>query len=231
MKFLRSFFLLLFCLALFIFLIFYHQKVGYFLTSLKGLMVDFFTQGLNYQKQKQLELENQSLKLELKQLQKNATHLNHLKAVEVFSTYPFLDSLSLMLNSGQNDGIRIGMSVFASKNILVGKIKDVKKNLSEAETIFSPLWKESVAIGSNKIKAVLKGGSVPQLELIPQEAKIKTGDEVINISPDLPYGAFLGFIGEIENSNEPWLKAFLKTPYQLADLNEVFIMTDYEIFN
>lgn len=231
MKLLRSFFLTLLCLVVFIVLIVYRQNLAQYFVAFKNFISGFFDQTFSEQAFQELKLENQILKLELEDLKKSASASPyHFKRAEVFSNYPFSDNLFLVLNVGQNQGIKAGMPVFVSEDILLGKIKDTKRALSEAETIFSPDWKESVIIGPEKIKAVLKGGSVPTLELIPEEAKIKTGDSVFNISPDLPYGVFLGTIDKIENSGEPWLKAFLKTPYDFHDLNQVLIMTDYETF-
>ncbi len=220
-------YIIFFLLLAVLFLIFFYQKNIFF-----GLdKINLSSQALT-----DLRLENQGLRQEIKVLQdkldlKSQPYLT----ARVYSRYPFDDNQTLIINIGSKDGVKVGWPVLAAENYLLGKIISVKADISEVRTIFSPDWKSEVKIGQGNlpgIEAVLAGGRQPTLELIPADAKINLGDEVISASPALPLGLFVGKISEITPEPAASLQqAKLRTDYDPNKLGKVFIISGYEGIN
>ncbi|MEK9177338.1 MAG: rod shape-determining protein MreC, partial [Patescibacteria group bacterium] len=159
-----------------------------------------------------LQSENQRLRNELayvgEEAKRPAEDRYRYKIAEVHSRYPFNDQSAVFLSLGSLDGVREGMPVFVEKGVLLGKIKKVARTQSEVETILSPQWKTSVAVGEKKVKAVYAGGVPPELDLIPKDAALAPGDLVISIAPDLPLGTLLGKVKEAGGETyDVWQKA------------------------
>jgi len=230
MKSLRNFSGSLILIAVIVVLVLFWSPALSALKDLRGLVLSFFDRGFDYEAFKALQLENQNLKLELEKLNKPKQEFAYnYREAEVYSRYPFSDEESFIVNLGSQNGLKVGAPVLVGKNILLGKIKAVKKTVSEVQLVESPSWRSSVAIGGDKVKAVLTGGSLPRLELIAPESLIRGDDEVVNISPEFPYGLYLGTVDRIEySSTTPWLKATLKIPYRLEDLKKVLVIVDYD---
>jgi len=176
-----------------------------------------------------LRLENQGLRQEVEDLKNklNFKSQPYLTA-QVYSRYPFNDNQTLIIDIGSKDGVKVGWPVLAAENYLLGKIIKVKADVSEVRTIFSPDWKNEVKIGQAGTEAVLVGGRQPILDLIPADAKINPGDEIISASPDLPFGLFVGEVSEIIPQSATSLQqAKLRTGYDPNKLTRVFIISDY----
>lgn len=191
-----------------------------------------FLKNLEYDREFQnLKLENEVLKFQLGQLTQGAVVAGeeNLLMAALYSSYPFNDQARLIINLGFNGGLDVGMPVLAAKGVLLGRVTEVKKNLSEVQTIFDPIWRSSVGIGNAKIKALLVGGNIPRLTLIAKETMPAAGEDVLNFSPEYPYGLFLGRILEVDyNSAEPWASASLETFYNLNALDQVLVVTDHD---
>ncbi len=180
----------------------------------------------------ELEAKNQELKTELSLIKERArltgTERYRFKAAEVYSRYPFNDQSVVFINLGSEDGIREDMAVFASPGVLLGKVKKVGRTQSEVETIFSAMWKTSVAVGEEKVKAVYVGGAIPKLDFIPKEAKIKSGDKIVNLSPDVPLGVLLGEVSEASvASYEVWQNAEVTPLFSPESFSMVFVLVDF----
>lgn len=182
----------------------------------------------DYQEFQALKLENESLKFQLATFQNQAVQEENKYLVgELYSFYPFSDQAKLIINLGEKDGLREGLAVLAADGIFLGKISAVKKNLSEVQTIFDSGWRSSVGIGENKIKALLVGGNKPALTLIAKEILPKVDDEVINLSPEYPYGLLIGRVSEVKiEQAEPWVSASLETFYNLNFLEKVLVVKE-----
>lgn len=217
-------FIIFFLLLAILFFIFFFQKNIFF-----GLdKIRLSNQALT-----DLRLENQGLRQEVEDLKNklNFKSQPYLTA-QVYSRYPFDDNQTLIIDVGSKDGVKVGWPVLAAENYLLGKIIKVKADVSEVRTIFSPDWKNEVKIGQGNIEAVLVGGRQPILDLIPADAKINPGDEIISASPDLPFGLFVGKVSEIIPQSATSLQRVkLITDYDPNKLVRVFIISDYEGIN
>ncbi len=217
MRSLRLFFYALFILIVFFLLFFYRLEI---LNFLNGLNFDY-TQWQN------LKLENEVLKSKLKILQENEKRDQIYLVANLYSFYPFDNQGKLVIDKGEKDGLKEGSAVLVAPGVLLGKVIKVGKNLSEVETIFNPNWRLSVGIGEHKIKALLIGGDQPKLTLINKKDNPKVGDEVISLSPDFPYGLFIGRVSEIKKEEiQPWATAFLDFDYYPNLITRVYILKE-----
>lgn len=146
----------------------------------------------------------------------------------LYSRYPFNDKGVVVVSAGSDDGIRPDMPVMSREGVLLGRINSVKRTQSEVETIFNPSWRSSVYLGEKNIKAVLRGGEAPTIEFVPKEAVISKGDSVINSSPNLPFGAYVGEVSVSKiSAGDLWQSAEVETGYSLDNIGSVLIVTDF----
>jgi cell shape-determining protein MreC len=144
----------------------------------------------------------------------------------VHSRYPFNDRHRITIARGSVDGVSVGMPVLAAPGVLLGVVVETHRRQSEAQTIFDPSWNSSVMVG--EVKAVLRGGSLPWLDLIPESERISEGDSVRNIDPAFPYGVFLGEVGVItRDSQNSWQRAALRVGFKSEDLTRVLLMVEF----
>ncbi|MDI6820672.1 MAG: rod shape-determining protein MreC [Patescibacteria group bacterium] len=230
MKSLRKILSSLILLVLVLILIFSHNAVGIFLISFKKIATSFFESCEKSEVFKVIEIENNRLKLELSALreEKIKSSLSQYRKARVYSRYPFNDRARLIIDLGLRDGIKEGMPIVLMPGVILGKVIEVKKNQSEVITLFDPEWRSSVAIGLLRAKALLKGGKEPKLELIPRDIQLKEGDDVLNISPELPMNFSLGSLNNLsEAPHEVWRTADLETNYNPEIIEEVLVVFDF----
>lgn len=174
-----------------------------------------------------LTLENQRLRAELFARSSTSQALAEgLVEVPVHSRYPFNDKHRLTIARGSMDGVSVGMPVLAAPGVLAGVVAETRRRQSEVQTIFDPSWNSSVTIG--EVKAVLRGGSSPFLDLIPESSDLTEGTLVRNIDATLPYGLVLGEIGTITRaSHNSWQRAVLRVGFAPEHLSRVLLMVEY----
>ena len=203
-------------------LIFFRNNLWSFLTNLKNPADSQIIQNL--------KLENEKLKIELENLKRgdsNILRFQYLPA-QIYSRYPFNDRNLIVINAGSANGLREGLPVLAREGILLGRVSSVKRTQSEIQTIFDSNWRSSVGIGNTRIKAVLKGGFTPKLELIAKDEEILQGDDIFNLSPDFPLNLKIGNIKNLESTTDNlWRSANLEIPYKIDELNEVLLVLDF----
>ncbi|MDD4931051.1 MAG: rod shape-determining protein MreC [Candidatus Colwellbacteria bacterium] len=162
------------------------EKKGMILASVSGNITS--TDEVDYLKEK-----NQKLEIELLNLKCGNEKMSEIKTVDakVFSVYPFSNRSELALNVGEPDGVIAGKAVIYN-GYLVGKIKDVKKDVSIVTTVFDSGFKLPVRVGDHEIDALYMGGLDPKLNLIDGKEGILAGDLIISACSDFPYGLGIG---------------------------------------
>lgn len=202
-----------------------------FLADARTFFESFSERSFSYQKFRELQLENAGLRNEIKLFKNSPLSANRefdYRTAEIFSRYPFDERGTVVINLGGEDGMKEGLPVLAKEGVLFGKIKSVKRTQSEVLTFFDSSWRSGVSVGEAGVKAVLRGGAAPVLEFIESEQGIKTGDRVLNISPEFPLRLLVGELGEIKKSpRDVWFAADIKTDYEIESLNEVLVLTDF----
>lgn len=185
-------------------------------------------QGDRYKTLQSLERENKALKTQLAAIEEEIAAPEKSRLMPVHSEYPFNDKRELVVGAGTLAGLKPGLVVLSGDGVLVGKIVAATKYQSRAQTMFDPKWLTSVSIGAKNIRAVLKGGSPPHLELVPADAPLETGDIVKSISPDLPIHTPIGTIAELKDkSGTIWGNVSVAPFFAAEDITAVRVLTDF----
>ncbi len=147
--------------------------------------------------------------------------------VDVYSRYPFSDRSTVTVRGGSDVGIKPGMPAFVG-GYLFGTVSSVNRTQSEVETIFNPVWRSSVYVGSRRAKAVVRGGDVPVVELLARDAGVVSGDPVVNSSPTSPLGSKLGNVSDLKGGeHDLWFTSELTVPYEFDDVRSVRVLTNF----
>jgi len=149
-----------------------------------------------------LRAENQRLKAEVSRLQTEVVTLqqqlaeaellsalldcarahpeNQYKAAQVIGRDPSPFVHYIIINRGSDDGLRVGMPVVSAEG-LVGHVSALLPNAARVQLITDPQSAVDVVTQPSHTNAVLIGSLTGELSLdmVPQQAKIKTGDLVL----------------------------------------------------
>lgn len=148
--------------------------------------------------------------------------------VGVFSNYPFNNYSFLVIDEGSAEGLKVGMPVLASENVLLGKITAVEGHQSEVQTFFDPSWKTSVFVGNGKINGLLDGGASPYVDFIPKNSTTTAGMSIVNADSGFPMGLAIGTVDSVESvNNNLWLRAKIRPLFDLSSLHQAFVLTDF----
>ncbi len=176
-----------------------------------------------------LKQENQELRAQIQKIQIPVCGIqppgdNYLSA-KVFSTYPFNIKNQIVIDIGENKGIKKMMAATVGENILVGQVIEVYKTSSVIKTFFDPNWQLPVRIGKEETNGLLEGGSEPKVILIEKEKPLQVNDIVYSASQEFSYGLKIGEITEIRESAAGVFKeAVLKMPFNVSELREVNVL-------
>lgn len=209
------------------------------LVSLGAKIDDFFN---HFRSINKLEKENKSLKEDSEKLivenNQLKTEIEEIKALEkewefvkkynysyvsgkVIGKDP--DNLQiLILNKGENDGLKKGLPAITGDGILIGKIVEVEATTSKILLLTdSQSQVASLIQNSDKTEGLVKGehGLSLKMELIPQDKEIKTGEWVVTSGSEsyIPSGLVIGKIDQIS-----------KKPGDLFQAASVITATSYD---
>lgn len=147
---------------------------------------------------------------------------------KVYATYPFNMKQTITINAGTRNGVEENMAVVSGGGVFVGRVVAVLEDVAEVQTIFDPNFEMPVRLGEVGVDALARGGAVPFLDLIPKDARISEGESVVTSGTVAPYGTPVGTLGEIRRIDyESFQKAGIELPYNVNDLREVFVITNY----
>ena len=145
----------------------------------------------------------------------------------VYAEYPWGLGGKLVIDRGSEEGIRQGMPVFTEEMLLLGKVSETKRHMSEVQTIFDGSWKSSVVLGGGSTKAVMNGGMPPRVKMVPREADVREGMSVVNSDANYPLHQVIGETGKFTNSGDVWKEAPVSVPYSVHNLTAVLIQIDF----
>lgn len=209
-----------------------------FSNNIASLKSKFFSYLNTNSEVDKLNLENDSLKSQLYNVESLSNKQEksgewEYSQVKVFSTYPFNDQNVISINSGTLNGVKKNAAVAAAPEVLLGQIISAGDKTSLIRTIFDKDFTAAVKIGDSKTNALLKGGSIPSLEMIDKNSAIKNGDIVYNADQNFPYGFKVGEaqIIDTDSTSGPFKKAFLKVNYNPALLDEILVVTNFKPAN
>jgi len=151
-----------------------------------------------------------------------------------FKNFVFEDSI--LINKGKNDGVRKDFPVILSNKVLIGKIVEVYDSFSRAELVTNKENMIDIQIQDASIFALSKGeGDFKiSLDLFPKDNEIKEESLVFTsvLGGIYPPGLIIGKIKNVQKiDNEPYLKADIIPVFDLAQLNQVFIIKTMQIID
>lgn len=135
---------------------------------------------------------------------------------------------TLVIDCGEQDGVRVGEAVLGS-GYLVGKIIFTSKNSATVQLLSSPDSSVDIEISKNGARGLVKGsfGSGAIIDLITQSAELNNGDLIVTagINADIPKGILVGSVGEIvSGKSDLFKKSTLLVPVDLRDLTYVMVV-------
>lgn len=179
-------------------------------------------------KLKTLEEENGTLREYLKFLAKNEYKY---MLGNVISRGDFTGSgESIIIDKGAKDGVSKGLAVVSSFGVIIGKVMDVKDNVSEVYLSTNPKCKLAAAIqNSNRTSGIAQGelGLTIKMDFIPQTDKLNAGDNVVTsgLEPNIPRGIIIGKIDKVFQENKDlWQSASLEPLIGQKDLVIVSVL-------
>lgn len=143
---------------------------------------------------------------------------------------------SFTIGKGSNKGLEQGMCAITENGQVVGLITEVGANWATITTILDNGLEISASIASSGHTGVVQGTyqsedtRLLRMNYLTHEAVIKNGDQVVTTGSTLyPKGLLLGKITNVSLDETGVAKfASLEASCSLEDLEQVFIITEYE---
>jgi rod shape-determining protein MreC len=173
----------------------------------------------------QQRLENEKLKKELDY--RDESPLQFISA-RVIGKDPTNFSQTLILNAGENKGVKNGAAVL-SQGVFIGKIVSVSSFTSQIMLVTDPQSNIDAQISSTGDNGIVRGsyGSGMVLDMISQNARINKGDEVatLGLTAQVPKGILMGTVGEFQSQkNDILQKATVIPSVDLKNLDFVSVV-------
>ena len=205
-----------------------------------------------------LQAENEALKAQIAQMdedvraaqelqRENLRYRQLLEIKEAHEDYQFTpayliawDSSSwrsaFTIGKGTNHGIEIGMAAISENHQMIGLVTDVGANWATVTTILDNGLEVSASIASSGYTGVVQGTyesettQVLRMNYLSTDAQLKNGDQVVTTGSTLyPKGIMLGKITNVSlDETGVAMFAALKASCDLDDLEQVFIITEFE---
>ncbi|KKQ80507.1 MAG: Cell shape-determining protein MreC [Parcubacteria group bacterium GW2011_GWC2_38_7] len=137
---------------------------------------------------------------------------------------------SLLLDLGQQDGLKVGQPVLGEQGVVIGKISKVERNRSFMTLVNDDLSRLAAKIqGVTKTMGVVEGefGLGIKMRLIPQNETISEGDVVVTSGLEelVPANLIVGQIEKIIKSPEQlFQEASIKSPIDFNKISMVNII-------
>jgi cell shape-determining protein MreC len=189
---------------------------------------------------KLLFLENETLKLELKENKAAVFGYNsildeNLKLKEILGRIPgnknmILASIlakpnrspydTLIIDVGKNEGVFVGQRIFAEGNVPIGEVRETFPHSSKVALFSSPGEKTEVVISGKDIFMSITGRGGGNFEMmLPRDLVIEKGNEVV--LPGINIRAVATVETIISDPRDSYQKALLKSPINIQELKFV----------
>lgn len=205
-----------------------------------------------------LEAENAALKEQILQMQadvrtaqelqrENLRYQQLLKLADQHEDYRFEPAYiiswnasswrsSFTIGKGSNHGLEAGMCAITENGQVVGLITDVGANWATVTTILDNGLEISASVAASGYTGVVQGTyqsedtRLLRMTYLTNDAVLKNGDQVVTTgSTQYPKGLLLGSITNVSMDETGVAKfASLQASCDLEDLEQVFVITDYE---
>ncbi len=202
--------------------------------------------------------ENAALKQQLAELQENARQADALEREneryrqllelkEAHEDYELVDGYiiarssndwtsTFTINRGTSSGIQVGMCAITANGEVAGLVTEVGSNYAVIKTVLDSSLKISATIASTGYSGMVTGGYTSgekdhlRMEYLPGSAIIRNNDQVVTSGSTVyPRNLILGYVVDAGFGDTGVEKyAMLKPAADIANLEQVFILTDYD---
>ena len=137
------------------------------------------------------------------------------------------------IDKGSSDGLKPDMAVITADGI-VGKVRDVFPHTAQVLAINDPTSGAGVILETTRIRGILRGNAVGQLEMvgIMADQRIQPGEKVLTAGGDLifPRGLPVGVVEKVvrDPDRDSFIDVIVKPAAHLDRLDEVLVITSTE---
>lgn len=175
----------------------------------------------------EVERENEFLRRELGVLPRERFRLAASEVIAIDST----SSGTMIVNIGEEQGVRKGMAVVSGPGVLVGRIVETTTLSSSVLPLSNPKSVVNAVETATEAKGVVRGeyGTGLLFDMVLESDTVREGDDVVSsgLGGDIPRGLFIGNVTRIEPSSDRlFQKATLASPLRYDRLRFVFVVLD-----
>ena len=146
-------------------------------------------------------------------------------------------SNTFTINRGKDAGIETGMCAITANGELVGLVDEVGPNYSVIKSVLDSSLEISATIASSGYNGIVKGGYASGLDgylrmnYLPSSSTIRNNDQVVTTGSTVyPRDLILGYVIDAGFDATGVAKfALLEPAANISNLEQVFILTNYEI--
>jgi len=137
---------------------------------------------------------------------------------------------TIIIDKGAKDGVYPGLAIVSGQGIIIGKVAEVKENISQVNLTNSNKCKLAATIlNEDKTNGITEGelGLIIKMEFIPQEEEVNIGDIIVTsgLEQAIPRGLVIGKVTQAEKeNNEIWQFATLEPLIKAQDLVIVSVL-------
>jgi len=175
------------------------------------------------------------LGIDSKESEQSFEQLSNLFSASIIKTRVISSHLSagkriVILNKGENDGIKEGCAVITDHAVFVGKVIQAKKDFSAVLVVADSSSTVASSLASNPdIQAIVRGkqGMGLEMDLIPQDADIDQGYVVITslLEENTPQGLLIGTVASVKyTEGELFKRASLSPFFSIHNLSDVGVI-------
>ncbi len=140
------------------------------------------------------------------------------------------------IGKGTNSGIREGMVAVTEYNQVVGQVTEVGPNWATVTTVLDSSLGISATVASTGYNGVVEGAlatgsqGLLRMNYLPTDSVLRNNDQVLTTGSTVyPRGLIIGYITDADFDQTGVAKyALLRPAADFDDLEQVFIITDYE---
>lgn len=136
----------------------------------------------------------------------------------------------IVIDRGSKDGIKEGVGVVDENGVIIGKISEVRDNLSKVCLTTNRNCKFAATIqNQDRTMGITEGdlGLTIKMNYIPQSEKINNGDTIITsgLGGNISRGLVIGKVSQVNNrSNEIWQDVNIEPLFNLSTLTIVTVL-------
>lgn len=143
---------------------------------------------------------------------------------------------SLTINRGSNAGITVGMCAITENGEVVGLVQEVGPDYAVIKTVLDSSLQISGTVSENGYAGMVSGGyrsgyrDLLRMEYLPTAAVLRNNDKVVTAGSTVyPRNLILGYVVDAGFEETGIAKyAMLQPAVDISELEQIFIITDYE---